>query len=75
MDVPIEQVVEMRRQARRRCSRVGEDGESVLGDFIEDSDAVVPIEAAAFIMLQDQLEQILDTLSPGSRRSSSSGSD
>src|SRR5258705_3579513 len=44
-------------------SPIGEE-DSDLGDFIEDADAVVPIEAAAFIMLQDQLEQILDTLSP-----------
>jgi len=42
--------------------RIGEE-DSDLGDFIEDTDAVVPMEAAAFIMLQDQLEQILDSLS------------
>ena len=43
-------------------SPIGEE-DSDLGDFIEDTDAVVPIEAAAFIMLQDQLEEILHTLS------------
>jgi RNA polymerase primary sigma factor len=42
---------------------IGEE-DSDLGDFIEDADAVVPMEAAAFIMLQDQLEQILDNLTP-----------
>jgi RNA polymerase primary sigma factor len=41
---------------------IGEE-DSDLGDFIEDADAVVPMEAAAFIMLQDQLEQVLDNLS------------
>ncbi|HWG61028.1 MAG TPA: RNA polymerase sigma factor RpoD [Streptosporangiaceae bacterium] len=44
-------------------SPIGEE-DSDLGDFIEDADAVVPMEAAAFIMLQDQLEQILDSLGP-----------
>ncbi len=43
-------------------SPIGEE-DSDLGDFIEDTDAVVPMEAAAFIMLQDQLEEILHTLS------------
>ena len=46
---------------------IGEE-DSDLGDFIEDADAVVPIEAAAFMMLQDQLEQVLDTLSPREQR-------
>ena len=41
---------------------IGEE-DSDLGDFIEDADAVVPMEAAAFVMLQDQLGQVLDTLS------------
>ena len=41
---------------------IGEE-DSDLGDFIEDTDAVVPMEAAAFIMLQDQLGEILDALS------------
>jgi RNA polymerase primary sigma factor len=43
-------------------SPIGEE-DSDLGDFIEDADAVVPMEAAAFIMLQDQLERVLDNLS------------
>ncbi len=43
-------------------SPIGEE-DSDLGDFIEDADAVVPMEAAAFIMLQDQLDQVLDNLS------------
>jgi RNA polymerase primary sigma factor len=43
-------------------SPIGEE-DSDLGDFIEDADAVVPMEAAAFIMLQDQLDQVLDKLS------------
>ena len=47
---------------------VGQEEDSNLGDFIEDADAVVPIEAAAFILLQDQLEDILGTLSDREQR-------
>ena len=41
---------------------IGEEEDSHLGDFIEDSDAVVPIEAASFILLQEQLEDVLNSL-------------
>jgi RNA polymerase primary sigma factor len=47
---------------------IGEEEDSHLGDFIEDADAVVPMEAAAFIMLQDQLDDILATLSDREQR-------
>ena len=42
-------------------TRIG-DEESDLGDFIEDGDAVMPMEAASFLMLQDQMDEILATL-------------
>ncbi len=42
---------------------VGEEEDSSLGDFIEDSDAVVPLERASFRLLQEQLESVLHTLS------------
>jgi RNA polymerase primary sigma factor len=42
---------------------MGEEKDSHLGDFIEDADAVVPIDAASFILLQEQLESVLHTLS------------
>ncbi|MGP7996365.1 MAG: RNA polymerase sigma factor RpoD [Streptosporangiaceae bacterium] len=66
MGLPQERVAEIQRIAQEPVSLQSPIGEedSDLGDFIEDADAVVPIEAAAFIMLQDQLEQILDTLNP-----------
>ena len=41
----------------------GEEEDSHLGDFIEDSDAVVPVDAASFILLQEQLDSVLHTLS------------
>jgi RNA polymerase primary sigma factor len=47
---------------------IGEDDDSSLGDFINDPDAVVPLDAASFILLQEQLESVLDTLSDRERK-------
>ncbi|MFF4415209.1 RNA polymerase sigma factor RpoD [Streptosporangium sp. NPDC001559] len=70
MDLPIERVIEIQRIAQEPVSLQSPIGEedSDLGDFIEDADAVVPMEAAAFIMLQDQLDDILATLSEREQR-------
>ena len=70
MGIPAERVAEIQRIAQEPVSLQAPIGEedSDLGDFIEDADAVVPIEAAAFMMLQDQLEQVLDTLTPREQR-------
>jgi RNA polymerase primary sigma factor len=70
MGMPPDRVAEIQRIAQEPVSLQAPIGEedSDLGDFIEDADAVVPIEAAAFMMLQDQLEQVLDTLSPREQR-------
>ena len=64
MGLSPERVAEIQRVAQEPVSLQSPIGEedSDLGDFIEDADAVVPMEAAAFIMLQDQLEQVLDNL-------------
>jgi RNA polymerase primary sigma factor len=65
-----ERVAEIQRIAQEPVSLQSPIGEedSDLGDFIEDADAVVPMEAAAFIMLQDQLDQVLDNLSVREQR-------
>jgi len=70
MGIEVERVAEIQRIAQEPVSLqspIGEE-ESDLGDFIEDADAVVPIEAAAFIMLQDQLERVLCDLSEREQR-------
>jgi len=70
MGLELERVAEIQRIAQEPVSLqspIGEE-ESDLGDFIEDADAVVPIEAAAFIMLQDQLERVLDQLAEREQR-------
>ncbi len=66
LGLTVARVAEIQRIAQEPVSLQAPIGEedSDLGDFIEDADAVVPMEAAAFLMLQDQLEQVLETLSP-----------
>jgi len=70
MGLEPERVAEIQRIAQEPVSLqspIGEE-ESDLGDFIEDADAVVPMEAAAFIMLQDQLERVLTQLAEREQR-------
>ena len=67
MDLPAERVREIMRLAQEPVSLespVGEDDEANLSEFIEDAQAVVPAEAASFLLLQQQMAQILHTLSP-----------
>ena len=43
---------------------IGEEEDSILGDFIPDSDAPAPSEMAAYTLLKEQLISVLDTLTP-----------
>ena len=47
---------------------VGEEDDSHLGDFIEDENGMVPQEAAAFVLLHEQLMEVLATLEPREQR-------
>jgi RNA polymerase primary sigma factor len=47
---------------------IGAEADTNLGEFIEDTDAVVPLDAASFILLQEQLQGVLHTLSERERR-------
>ncbi|OAA24736.1 RNA polymerase primary sigma factor [Frankia sp. EI5c] len=70
LDMPIEQVVELRRYAQDTVSlesSVGDDGDSVLGDFIEDSDATSPADAASYGAMQDEIDNVLGALNPRER--------
>jgi RNA polymerase primary sigma factor len=61
-----ERVREIQQYAREPISlhqTIGDEGDSQLGDFIEDSEAVVAVDAVSFLLLQDQLQQVLLTLS------------
>jgi RNA polymerase primary sigma factor len=66
MELPPERVREIQKLSQEPVSLqtpIGEEDDSSLGDFIEDSDAIVPGDAASFILLQEQLDSILHTLS------------
>jgi RNA polymerase primary sigma factor len=65
LDTTPARVVEIQQYARAPISldqTVGEEGDTQLGDFIEDSEAIVAVEAVSFSLLQDQLRQVLTTL-------------
>ena len=66
MDISEEKVLEIQQYAREPISldqTIGDEGDSQLGDFIEDSEAVVAVDAVSFTLLQDQLQDVLETLS------------
>jgi RNA polymerase primary sigma factor len=66
LDTSPEKVIEVLNYGREPISLhtpLGEDGDSELGDLIEDSEAIQPGEAVSFTLLQEQLRSVLDTLS------------
>ncbi|MFC0233170.1 RNA polymerase sigma factor RpoD [Vagococcus entomophilus] len=65
MDLPTEKVREILKIAQEPVSLetpIGEEDDSHLGDFIEDQEATSPAEHAAYELLKEQLESVLDTL-------------
>ena len=65
MGIPVERVREIIKISQEPVSLetpIGEEEDSHLGDFIQDDNVPVPAEAAAFSLLQDQLQEVLDTL-------------
>lgn len=67
MDMPVERVREIMKIAQEPVSLetpIGEEEDSHLGDFIEDQEAIAPADAAAFTMLQEQLNEVLESLTP-----------
>jgi RNA polymerase primary sigma factor len=66
MNTTPEKVLELQSYAREPLSldqTIGDEGDSQLGDFIEDSQAVVAVDAVSFALLQDELQAVLGTLS------------
>jgi RNA polymerase primary sigma factor len=66
MDITPDKVLEIQQYAREPISldqTIGDEGDSQLGDFIEDSEAVIAVDAVSFTLLQDQLQSVLQTLS------------
>jgi len=71
MEVSVERVREIQKIAQEPVSLetpIGEEDDSHLGDFIEDEDAPAPAEAASFMLLKEQLDDVLDTLTARERK-------
>ena len=71
MEIPVDRVREILKIAQEPVSLetpIGEEEDSHLGDFIEDEDAPAPAEAASFILLKEQLEEVLESLTPREER-------
>ena len=67
MEISVDRVREIMKIAQEPVSLetpIGEEEDSHLGDFIEDQDAPAPADAASFMLLKEQLEEVLDTLTP-----------
>jgi len=66
LDLTPEKVIEVQKYGREPISLhtpLGEAGDSEFGDLIEDPEAIVPVDAVGFTLLQEQLHSVLDTLS------------
>ncbi|MDO4541990.1 MAG: RNA polymerase sigma factor RpoD [Bacillota bacterium] len=71
MDISVERVREIQKIAQEPVSLetpIGEEDDSHLGDFIEDEDAPAPAEMASFVLLKEQLDDVLSTLQPRERK-------
>ena len=65
MGIPVEKVREIQKVSQEPVSLetpIGEEEDSHLGDFIQDENVQVPAEAAAYTLLREQLNEVLDTL-------------
>ena len=71
MDLPVEKVREIQKVSQEPVSLetpIGEEEDSHLGDFIQDENVQVPAEAAAYTLLREQLDEVLDTLTDRERQ-------
>ena len=67
MEIPVEKVMEIQKIAQDPVSLetpIGEEDDSHLGDFIQDEDSPAPQDAAAYTLLKEQLEEVMNTLTP-----------
>ncbi len=71
MELPADRVREIMKLSQMPISLespIGEDGDTHLGDIIEDKNALAPPEAASHQILKDQVDEVLSTLTPRERR-------
>ena len=67
MEITVEKVMEIQKIAQDPVSLetpIGEEDDSHLGDFIQDEDSPAPQDSAAYTMLKEQLEEVMNTLTP-----------
>ena len=67
MEISVEKVVEIQKIAQDPVSLetpIGEEEDSHLGDFIQDEDSPAPHDAASYTLLKEQLEEVMNTLTP-----------
>ena len=67
MEIPVEKVMEIQKIAQDPVSLetpIGEEDDSHLGDFIQDDDSPAPHDSADYTLLKEQLEEVMNTLTP-----------
>ena len=67
MEIPVEKVMEIQKIAQDPVSLetpIGEEDDSHFGDFIQDDDSPAPHDSAAYTLLKEQLEEVMNTLTP-----------
>ena len=67
LEMPVEKVMEIQKIAQDPVSLetpIGEEDDSHLGDFIQDDDSPAPQDSAAYTLLKEQLEEVMNTLTP-----------
>ena len=67
IELPLEKVMEIQKIAQDPVSLetpIGEEDDSHLGDFIQDEDSPAPQDSAAYTLLREQLEDVMNTLTP-----------
>ncbi len=67
VEMPVEKVMEIQKIAQDPVSLetpIGEEDDSHLGDFIQDEDSPAPQDSAAYTLLKEQLEEVMNTLTP-----------
>ena len=67
IELPVEKVLEIQKIAQDPVSLeapIGEEDDSHLGDFIQDDDSPAPQDSVAYTLLKEQLEEVMNTLTP-----------
>jgi len=65
LDIPVERVEEIMKMTQEPVSLntpIGEEDDSHLGDFIEDNHVAVPLDAATYTLMREQLDEVMSTL-------------